>query len=283
MFFFQTLLLCLIAAATILAHPGHDIAEEIVARAKYLERNPGSLSKCSSNLQARGLSSEYITRRHNLANELRAARGLAVVPSLDARDFAAYNFSHLYSESSIGVDSHVDTDLGENSSCVLQPEVTAGPYLVTAEAERSNVTNGERGVPLTLLVQIIDTATCKPATALYVDMWQANSTGVYSGVMVDGNGNSKDATNLKNTALRGFQQKDSIGVVRFDTLFPGHYTGNYPCYIFTYYSTANLEHRPCKPHPHFNTQPKLHLPARRRSLWSRQLRLPRITRWPTLL
>ena len=226
MFFLQTLLLCLIAATTILAHPGHDIAEEIAERAAYFKRNPRSLSKCSSNLQARGLSSEYIARRHNLANELRAARGLAIVPSLYARDFAAYNFSHLYSESGVGVDSLTDTNLAKNSSCVLQPDVTAGPYLVTAEAERSNVTNGEEGVPLTLLVQIIDTATCKPAPGLYVDMWQANSTGVYSGVMVDGNGNSKDATNLKNTAFRGFQQTDSVGVVRFDTVFPGHYTGN---------------------------------------------------------
>ena len=143
----------------------------------------------------------------------------------------------------------------KNSSCVLQPDVTAGPYLVTAEAERSNVTNGEEGVPLTLLVQIIDTATCKPAPGLYVDMWQANSTGVYSGVMVNGNGNSKDATNLKNTAFRGFQQTDSVGVVRFYTVFPGHYTGNYPCYISPNYSTANREHRPCKPHPYPDTQP----------------------------
>lgn len=53
-----------------------------------------------------------------------------------------------------------------------------------------------------------------------------NSTGVYSGVSARGNGNSDTNTdNLGATFLRGVQQTDSDGVVKFDTLFPGHYTG----------------------------------------------------------
>lgn len=40
-----------------------------------------------------------------------------------------------------------------------------------------------------------------------------------------GNGNSNDATNLDNTALRGIQQADSDGVVQFKTIVPGHYSG----------------------------------------------------------
>lgn len=57
------------------------------------------------------------------------------------------------------------------------------------------------------------------------DIWSANSTGVYSGVESTGNGNSDDATNLDNIALRGIQQADDDGVVQFSTIFPGHYTG----------------------------------------------------------
>lgn len=53
-----------------------------------------------------------------------------------------------------------------------------------------------------------------------------NSTGVYSGVLASTNGNSEnDASNLDATFLRGFQETDSDGVVQFDTLVPGHYTG----------------------------------------------------------
>ena len=55
--------------------------------------------------------------------------------------------------------------------------------------------------------------------------YHSNATGVYSGVESSGNGNSNDATNLDNTALRGIQETDSDGVVQFTTLFPGHYSG----------------------------------------------------------
>lgn len=48
---------------------------------------------------------------------------------------------------------------------------------------------------------------------------------MYSGVVANGNGNSADATNINNTFLRGIQQSDADGVVKFETLFPGHYTG----------------------------------------------------------
>lgn len=52
-----------------------------------------------------------------------------------------------------------------------------------------------------------------------VDIWSCNSTGVYSGVSAAGQGG------LKSTFLRGVQVTDSDGVVNFDTLFPGHYSG----------------------------------------------------------
>lgn len=41
-----------------------------------------------------------------------------------------------------------------------------------------------------------------------------------------GNGNSAtDTSNLNATYLRGVQETDDDGVVIFDTLVPGHYTG----------------------------------------------------------
>jgi hypothetical protein len=215
MLFIQILFVCLLTA-TSLAHPGHNVAEEAAERADYFKRNPKTLSKCASNLQAR--SSEDITRRHGLANSLRAGRGLA---TLQARDFTKYDYSHLVANPGPNV-------FAQNSSCILQPDVTAGPYLVTAESFRSNVVDGQQGVPLALEVRVMDTSTCEPVSGINLDLWHTNATGVYSGLQAGGNGNSGDATNLMNTAFRGIQKTNSNGVVQFETMFPGHYTSKHP-------------------------------------------------------
>lgn len=60
---------------------------------------------------------------------------------------------------------------------------------------------------------------------MYVEIWHCNSTGVYSGVVANGNGDSLDKSNLDNKALRGIQATDSDGVAQFQSIFPGHYTG----------------------------------------------------------
>jgi hypothetical protein len=55
---------------------------------------------------------------------------------------------------------------------------------------------------------------------------EANSTGVYGGVVNQQNGNGPaDPSNLGKTFLRGVQKTDNDGVVKFSTLFPGHYAG----------------------------------------------------------
>lgn len=81
---------------------------------------------------------------------------------------------------------------------------------------RSNVTEGTAGVPMHLELQFIDINTCEPADVL-IDIWGCNTTGKYSGVSARGQGG------LKTTWLRGVQKTDADGVVRFDTIFPGHY------------------------------------------------------------
>lgn len=74
--------------------------------------------------------------------------------------------------------------------------------------------------------EFLDISTCTGISDLYWDIWNANSTGVYSGVPGgDGNGNSADTTNIDKTFLRGLQPTDDEGVVQFTTFFPGHYTG----------------------------------------------------------
>lgn len=71
---------------------------------------------------------------------------------------------------------------------------------------------------------MVDINTCEPVSGVYVEMWHANSTGVYSGIVAQGNGDSSDTANIDKTFLRGIQATDSDGVAQFESIFPGHYT-----------------------------------------------------------
>lgn len=108
---------------------------------------------------------------------------------------------------------------------MLTPETTQGPYWVQGELVRKDITDSQEGVPVTLDIQLIDVNTCEPVPQAFLEIWHCNSTGVYSGVIANGNGDSSDETNIDKTFFRGIQQSDDDGVVVFDTKFPGHYTG----------------------------------------------------------
>ncbi|KAL9622389.1 MAG: hypothetical protein Q9160_003232 [Pyrenula sp. 1 TL-2023] len=210
-----------------LGHPGHDHKREAAERAAYLKgARARSLSHCSEKLRVRGMQQRSIERRQALANSIRIKRGLPSKPYLKARDVdTVLATSHHSNLTGITLDTPETTIFADNSSCVLQPDSVEGPYYVTGESIRKNVTNGQPGVPLTVDVQIVDPTTCDIVPNVYMDFWSANATGVYGGVVATGNGNSNDATNLNSTAFRGIQQTDSEGVAQFETVVPGHYTG----------------------------------------------------------
>lgn len=110
----------------------------------------------------------------------------------------------------------------QNTSCVLSPELTAGPYYVVGEYMRSNIKEAEHsdGVDIFLEVQYVDVSTCGGVPNVAVDVWNCNATGVYSGVS-----ESSGQAGVDTTFLRGIQLTDHDGVVQFETIFPGHYTG----------------------------------------------------------
>ncbi|TVY30986.1 hypothetical protein LHYA1_G000243 [Lachnellula hyalina] len=56
-----------------------------------------------------------------------------------------------------------------------------------------------------------------------VDVWAANATGVYSGIVNLGNGNG-DPRNKETTFGRGLQMTSNEIVAKFTTFFPGHFT-----------------------------------------------------------
>jgi protocatechuate 3,4-dioxygenase beta subunit len=107
---------------------------------------------------------------------------------------------------------------------VVPPQLTIRVG-VSGEYVRQDITDANPGLPLTFDVQVIDTTTCKPIPQVAVEVWHCNSTGVYGGVVAEGNGNTADASNINNTMFRGIQFSNENGILQFDTTFPGHYTG----------------------------------------------------------
>ncbi|KAH8899891.1 aromatic compound dioxygenase [Thozetella sp. PMI_491] len=219
---FSTLLSGAALAATLVAaHPGHDIHAEIEERATFLNMlTRKDLSHCAAKMKARGLEARAISRRNNLASKMMKRN------NLKARDLESSLSTSHHSSESYTLDTPESTIFATNNSCVLSPEVTEGPYYVAGEYIRTDVTEVQEGVELALDLQVLDTVTCEPVTGAFLEIWHCNSTGVYSGVSANGNGNSAtDTSNLNNTFLRGVQQTDADGSVQFQTLVPGHYTG----------------------------------------------------------
>ncbi|KAJ5375659.1 hypothetical protein N7517_007665 [Penicillium concentricum] len=211
------------------AHPGHDVRAEAAERAAFLQSAPvhsRSLAQCASRLQRRGHQSRNVARRHMAVKNIRRHLGLERTNHyLKARSTDALDTSH--HSNLTGVDSSTDPDVlfGTDATCILGPEVTQGPYYVTGELVRKNIAESQGGVPLYMDIQLINTNTCEPIPEIYMDLWHCNSTGVYSGIVASGNGNSGDNTNLNKTFNRGVQKSNEDGVVQFQSTFPGHYTG----------------------------------------------------------
>lgn len=107
--------------------------------------------------------------------------------------------------------------------CVLTPQAEEGPFYVDPKLVRSDVTEGLAGVPVRLLLQILDAATCAPLNGARIDIWQADALGNYSAF---GSPGERPSDAVKSTHfLRGTQYTDGAGEVRFSTIYPGWYHG----------------------------------------------------------
>ncbi|KAK4222283.1 catechol 1,2-dioxygenase [Podospora fimiseda] len=210
-----------ILSGIVSAHPGHSPSDEAAERRDYLTNaKRTSLTHCADKFKARGLDARNVARRQARIEEARKKR------SITKRDFdTVLNTNH--NKTDLGYTPNTDsaTLFSGFNSCILTPDATEGPYYVGGEYVRENIIEDQEGVPLILDYQVVDVNTCEPVPNLYVEIWACNATGVYGGVVANGNGDSSDASNINNTWLRGIQPTDKDGVARFETIFPGHYTG----------------------------------------------------------
>ncbi|KAF3025621.1 hypothetical protein E8E14_012934 [Neopestalotiopsis sp. 37M] len=199
---FQVLLLA-VASGVALAHTGQELEEELVKRQEFLLTTRGNIAHCASKVKARGLEDRAIARRAATVQALQQKRG--IVSRRDLGTVLATD--HNATDSGYDLTTPTTTLFASNASCVLTPEGESGPYYVAGEYVRSDLVETEPGIP--------------PIEGAYYEIFNANSTGVYSGTSNGGNGQSQ----LGLTFLRGVQPTDADGVAQFDTIFPGHYSG----------------------------------------------------------
>lgn len=107
------------------------------------------------------------------------------------------------------------------SMCLITPQTTQGPYWFDPNLERTDITEGRAGIPLTVALKVLDGATCAPLPGARVDIWHCDAQGVYSGY--DGQGETGSTEG--EAFLRGWQATDADGVARFTTIYPGWYRG----------------------------------------------------------
>jgi protocatechuate 3,4-dioxygenase beta subunit len=122
-----------------------------------------------------------------------------------------------------------------NKTCTLTPSLieyegtpqqTEGPYFVDGMPNRSDIRSDpsdgsvQEGIPLHLVIHVYGinkNGSCSPLKGAKVDIWHANSQGIYSDIADQGTTGKK--------FLRGYQLTDNNGTVRFTTIYPGWYQG----------------------------------------------------------
>jgi protocatechuate 3,4-dioxygenase beta subunit len=116
---------------------------------------------------------------------------------------------------------------GSPLDCVVRPEMTIGPYFVDQQLNRSDIrTNSadnvlKEGLPLTLHITIasVGNNSCTPIEGAQVDIWHCDAQGQYSGV------SDRGFETTGQDFLRGYQLAKANGVVQFQTIYPGWYSG----------------------------------------------------------
>ena len=113
------------------------------------------------------------------------------------------------------------------AGCIVTPEQTEGPYFVDERLNRSDIrvdpSTGavKAGVALALTLRLsqLSAGACTPLGGSLVDLWHCDAGGVYSDVR-DRRFNTEGQK-----FLRGYQVSDASGLVTFQTIYPGWYTG----------------------------------------------------------
>lgn len=112
-------------------------------------------------------------------------------------------------------------DFAALGTCVVLPDLTAGPYPTVTQIERRDITEGLGGHPLRVGVQVVDES-CTPVPGAVVEIWHCDVDGDYSAYT---DGGTDDDAGPGTTFFRGSQTANHDGIVEFLTRYPGWYSG----------------------------------------------------------
>lgn len=159
---------------------------------------------------------------------------------MDRKDFLKRGFGSLLGIAAIvsacrqdGVDPVDTTSTGSTngnpaSNCAVTPSETAGPFPTKSPANfvRKDIRDDRTGVPMTMNIALKNaSAGCAALAGALVDVWHCDKDGYYS----EYGGSGMQGVNLQNVDfLRGRQTTDANGLVSFNTVFPGWYSGRAP-------------------------------------------------------
>lgn len=115
-------------------------------------------------------------------------------------------------------------ELPEGVDCVLSPQEEVGPYPLDLHNNsamfRQDITEGRAGLPFDMTLTVVNVnSNCTPITNARIDIWHCDKDGVYSGYAQPG------ANTVGQTFMRGIQMTDANGQVKFNTIYPGWYSG----------------------------------------------------------
>jgi protocatechuate 3,4-dioxygenase beta subunit len=118
--------------------------------------------------------------------------------------------------------------LNYNTDVEITCSQTLGPCYADVNLVRQDVTEGLVGLPMRLMFLLIDANTQQPIENASVEIWFANVDGVYSGETPSEICNAYDEDVMQQAFMRGIQYADADGIVQFDVVYPGWYSGRTP-------------------------------------------------------
>ena len=123
--------------------------------------------------------------------------------------------------------SYPDPFANAGAACALTCVLTQGPCWAPTAPVRRDVSEGEPGVPLRLVLRIVEADGCSAAPGAEVEIWYCNIDGFYSADDAQSAAfcTSNDEHALSSYFFRGRAIADADGKVTFDGCFPGWYPG----------------------------------------------------------
>ena len=152
------------------------------------------------------------------------------------RGFSALGFAAIIplvscSKSTIDPETGLDNVDGTGSSsgsCTATASETAGPFPTKSPAGlvTNNIKSDRPGTDLTAKITIQNlNNSCNGLEGALVDIWHCDAGGNYS----EYGGSGMQSTNYTNVHfLRGRQTTDANGLVTFESIYPGWYSGRAP-------------------------------------------------------